>query len=142
MVPFLGGFLIQLSGKKRRKKSHVENSLSFFVFLFLGLVNVMRVKIATSYPLDKYHCWFSIEKSLENQSIHQLAKQIVNKLELEAIPSNLKLLLEGYQLLPQTKIKEVLRDGDLITIKQNQPKNTDIVKKRKRCKLTAFFCTP
>ena len=75
----------------------------------------MRIKVTTQHPLEKHFCWFPIERKLEGQAIYQLTKQIVKKLELQTEPTDVKLLLEGCLLLPQTKIKSLLRDGDAIT---------------------------
>lgn len=77
----------------------------------------MRIKLATNTPLPKYNCWFGISEKQEKQTIHHLRKKIAHDLNLESEPSNLQLLLDGFSLLPQTTIRDLVRDGDLITVK-------------------------
>lgn len=75
----------------------------------------MRIKVATQTPLPKHQCWLGITTSLEKQTIHHLRKKIVQDLKLECEPIDIKMLLDGYSLLPQTSIAALIRDGDLIT---------------------------
>jgi hypothetical protein len=98
-----------------KKKCH-----KFFLFFFYLLfskktIQPMRIKLATSTPLPVFHCWFPISEKFEKQTIHHLRKKIVKDLELKAEPSNIQLLIDGFNLLPQTIIKDLVRDGDLIT---------------------------
>lgn len=75
----------------------------------------MRIKVTTSSPLPKYNCWFVVKDKYEKQTIHELRKKITKDLELNVEASNVQLSMDGFQLLPQTVIKDLVRDGDLIT---------------------------
>ncbi|KAI7888590.1 uncharacterized protein EV154DRAFT_517152 [Mucor mucedo] len=75
----------------------------------------MRIKLKTSSPLPKINCWFVVKEKAGKETIHDLRKKITNDLELDVQPSNLQLSMDGFHLLPQTALKDLVRDGDLIT---------------------------
>jgi hypothetical protein len=75
----------------------------------------MRIKLTTTSPLTKQNCWFALSEAQERSTVHQLRKKIAHDLELIVEPSNIKLSIDGFNLLPQTIIKDLVRDGDLIT---------------------------
>lgn len=91
----------------------------------------MRIKIATTAPLPKYQCWFPISENLEKKSIHQLAKKMVDQFKLATEAIDLKLSMDGFELLPQSITKDLLRDGDLVMLKGDPIKQPTAVKKRK-----------
>ncbi|CEP17334.1 hypothetical protein [Parasitella parasitica] len=92
----------------------------------------MRIKITTAPPLPKNQCWFAINEKLQKQSIYYLTNKIVDQLNLSTDAANLKLSMEGFYLLPQTTIRDLLRDGDLVIIKEDPVKQpTTATKKRK-----------
>lgn len=74
----------------------------------------MRIKVSTTAPLPKHQCWFPISERLQKQSIHQLAKKMVDQFKLSTEAINLKLSMDGFELLPQSITKDLLRDGDLL----------------------------
>lgn len=77
----------------------------------------MRIKIETSSPLlPKHKCWIALSEKQERSTIHQLRKKITQDLSIKEVdPSQLLLSMDGFHLLPQTIIKDSVRDGDLIT---------------------------
>ncbi|KAK4515277.1 ATP-binding cassette, regulator of translational elongation [Mucor velutinosus] len=91
----------------------------------------MRIKISTASPLPKHQCWFPISEKLEKQSIHQLAKKMVDQFKFSTEAINLKLSMDGFELLPQSITKDLLRDGDLVILKGDHVKKPTAVKKRK-----------
>ncbi|KAL7316592.1 hypothetical protein PS15m_005674 [Mucor circinelloides] len=91
----------------------------------------MRIKVSTTAPLPKHQCWFPISERLQKQSIHQLAKKMVDQFKLSTEAINLKLSMDGFELLPQSITKDLLRDGDLLILKGDHSKKSTAVKKRK-----------
>lgn len=75
----------------------------------------MRVKISTYPPLTKLDCWFAVSEKLEKQTIHHLKKKLVDSLQLKREAVQIKLSIDDFTLLPQSKIKDLVRDGDLLT---------------------------
>ncbi|KAI9472465.1 MAG: hypothetical protein EXX96DRAFT_584232 [Benjaminiella poitrasii] len=90
----------------------------------------MRVKINTITPLPKYQCWYSIPTKIESQTIHQLRQTMTKQLKLNHDAALLNLSIDGFTLLPQLKIQDLVRDGDLINIKIESTKQLQ-AKKRK-----------
>ncbi|KAI7898574.1 uncharacterized protein BX663DRAFT_524644 [Cokeromyces recurvatus] len=89
----------------------------------------MRIKINTVPPLPKYTCWYPIPTKVESQTIHQLRQMMVKNLKLNHEAASLILSMDGFTFLPQLKIKDLVRDGDLISIKIESVKQS---KERKR----------
>lgn len=75
----------------------------------------MRIKLTTSSPLPKTNCWFVFTDKSGKKTIHDLRKKITSDLELQVEPSNIQLVMDGFLLRPQTVLKDLVRDGDLIT---------------------------
>ena len=74
----------------------------------------MRIKLDISPPLSKQACWFAITEKGTRQTVDHLRKKIVHDLELNVEPSLVKLSMDGFNILPQTRIQDLIRDGDLI----------------------------
>ncbi|KAI9357152.1 hypothetical protein BD770DRAFT_410930 [Pilaira anomala] len=91
----------------------------------------MRVKVTTNAPLPEYNCWFVLSQENESQTVHELRKKMVKDLGLNSEASVLDLSMDGFNLLPQSTIQGLLRDGDLINVKVNTIKPIQTIKKRK-----------
>lgn len=75
----------------------------------------MRFALETKPPLTEYKCWYGI-KDIGNDFLFRDLRRRINKdLELAPKSSQLSLLLKGYSLLPQLRVKDIIRDEDVIT---------------------------
>ncbi|KAF8907586.1 hypothetical protein CPB85DRAFT_830112 [Mucidula mucida] len=76
----------------------------------------MRFRIQADSPLPGTKAWFSCP---ENESITNLKKSVCNTIPtLKTKPENLILELDGFELLDILETGSIVREGDLIIVKQ------------------------
>jgi len=75
----------------------------------------MRLKIETTPPLPTIKTWFSFHQGLfgfGTRTIADLSKRLISELKL---PQQIKLQLNGYDLLDSNVISDLLVQDDLVT---------------------------
>ncbi|KAI8388874.1 uncharacterized protein BYT42DRAFT_611866 [Radiomyces spectabilis] len=102
----------------------------------------MRIKISTCAPLPVYNCWHLVDndrldptRTIEIFTVRDLKKEVVHALRLPSKSKQVALDMGGFQLLEHSPVKNLIRDGDLITVRlteQASEQSSPIPKKRKQ----------
>ncbi|KAG4305212.1 hypothetical protein PORY_001382 [Pneumocystis oryctolagi] len=80
--------------------------------------NIMRIRLSTAYPLPFFKFWYFIPSSSDSMTIQHLIEQVIKIFSLKIEPYQLCLELEGFRLPLKSLVGEILRENDLVILKQ------------------------
>ncbi|KAI9302324.1 hypothetical protein BJ944DRAFT_122052 [Cunninghamella echinulata] len=75
----------------------------------------MRIKISTLNPLPKLDFWHVIPDKSSNLTVLDLQRDINQQTHLSKNIKKLSLSIDGFRLLPNSTINDLVRDGDTLT---------------------------
>ncbi|CCJ29647.1 unnamed protein product [Pneumocystis jirovecii] len=78
----------------------------------------MRIRLATIHPLPPFKCWHFIPTLSDSITIQHLIEDVIETFSLEVKPCQLSLELDGFYLPLKAPICKILRENDLIILKQ------------------------
>lgn len=96
----------------------------------------MRLRIQTLLPLPELKVWFVPRPTSASDTITELKRALcrdIRQLQSDGIQhDDIRLLLDGFELLGDLPYTEVLRDGDLVCIQVLNKPRLDIEVSKKR----------
>lgn len=74
----------------------------------------MRIRLATHPPLPPLKAWYGITPELTEQTVSELKEDIVTGLLARSSSADIKLEIDGFQLLDESLVGTVIQNGDLV----------------------------
>ncbi|KAG4302028.1 hypothetical protein PCK1_001703 [Pneumocystis canis] len=82
-----------------------------------GIKDVL-IRLTTVYPLPPFRCWHFIPVLSDSMTIQHLIEHVIETFCLKIEPHQLSLELEGFNLPLKAPVCKILRENDLVVLKQ------------------------